>query len=152
MKRKRSLHLKYPPSEPCGCDVCRGYCARPGWWTVEQAKNAVADGLSGRMMVEVSPERDFGVLSPAFVGCEGGIALQGFAKNGCNFFKDGLCELHATGHLPLECAYCHHARAGLGKDCHDDLERDWKTEQGKQLVNKWLKNIGIDRRALFIDA
>jgi len=146
--KKTPLHIKYPPSEPCGCEVCRNYCARPGWWTVEQAKKAMA-GYADRMMVEVSPELDFGVLSPAFRGCEGGVALQNFAKNGCNFFRDGLCELHPTGLLPLECAFCHHERVGLGIKCHLDLEKDWKTEKGKQLVYGWLKERRIDRKTLF---
>ena len=107
-------------------------------------------GFANRMMVEVSPERDFGVLSPAFKGCEGKSALQEFAKNGCNFYVNGLCELHPTGLLPLECAFCHHDRAGQGLQCHLDLERDWKTEKGKQLVNSWLKIMQIDRKTLFI--
>ena len=42
MKKKRSLEEKYPPSEPCACEICRAYCARPGWWTVEEARRAMA--------------------------------------------------------------------------------------------------------------
>lgn len=106
-------------------------------------------GYADRMMVEVSPELNFGVISPAFVGCEGGIALQEFSRNGCNFFKDGLCELHPTGLLPLECSFCHHERVGQGIECHTDLEKEWKTEKGKQLVNVWLRTMGIDRKLLF---
>ena len=148
--KKKDLFLLYPPSEPCSCEICRNYCIRPGWWTVAQAKEAINAGYEKRMMTEVSPERDFGVLSPAFNGCEGGIALQQYAKNGCNFYKNGLCELHATGLLPLECGFCHHGRIGQGIKCHTDLEKDWKTETGKQLVGKWLKLMGIDKKSLFI--
>ena len=149
--KKRDLFIKYPPSEPCSCEICRNYCARPGWWTVEQAKNVINSGYASRIMVEVSPERDFGVLSPAFKGCEGGVALQQFARNGCNFFTDGgLCELHSIGLIPLECSYCHHDRTGLGLQCHADLEKDWKREAGRQLVYKWLKLTGIDKKFLFI--
>ena len=150
MKRKAPLPIKYPPSEPCGCEICKSYCIRPGWWTVAQAKDAINAGYEKRMMIEVSPERDFGVLAPAFKGCEGGIALQQYSKNGCNFHKDGLCELHATGLLPLECGFCHHDRVGLGIKCHTDIEKDWKTELGKQLVLKWLKLMGIDKKILFV--
>ena len=35
---------KYPPSEPCSCDICVNYCLRPGWWTVDEAKNAIRAG------------------------------------------------------------------------------------------------------------
>ena len=147
--KKTDYNMKYPPSEPCNCEICKSYCLRPGWWTVEQAKQVINSKYSKRMMIEVSPERDFGVLSPAFKGCEGGIALQIFSQNGCNFFVDGLCELHATGLMPLECRFCHHDRIGLGLKCHLDLEKDWKREEGKQLVFKWLKLMQIDRKQLF---
>ena len=148
--KKIDLSIKYPLSEPCGCEICKGYCLRPGWWTVGQAKKVVESIYCARMMVEVSPERDFGVLSPAFKGCEGGIALQAFSGNGCNFYAGGLCELHPTGLLPLECGFCHHDRVGLGLKCHADLEKDWKREVGSQLVGKWLKLMQIDKKNLFL--
>ncbi len=141
MKRKRrikTLQERYPPSEPCGCDVCRGYCMRPGWWTVEEARRAVIAGYAPRMMLELSPDRTFGVLAPAFRGCERSVALQVFAKNGCTFFRHGLCELHETGLEPLECRFCHHLRQGLGQKCHADLEKDWHTPAGQALVRAWI--------------
>ena len=54
-------------------------------------------GYGNRMMLEMAPELTFGVLSPAFKGCEGNFALNEFSKNGCNFFKNSLCELFGTG-------------------------------------------------------
>lgn len=134
---------KYPPSEPCSCEICRGYCARPGWWTVGEAARAILYGLTGRMMLEVSSDFTFGVLSPAFFGCEGHIALQEFARYGCNFYKEGLCELFGTGLMPLECRFCHHSRAGQGTACHTDLEKDWRTPAGQILVQRWMKLTGI---------
>lgn len=142
MKRKkkyRSLQEKYPPSEPCSCEICRTYCVRPGWWTVEEASRAIKAGYGSRMMLEISPEMTFGVLAPAFKGCEGNYAFQEYANNGCNFLKDGLCELHGTGYEPLECLYCHHLRKGLGKKCHADIERDWQTPAGQALVKSWIE-------------
>ncbi|MDD3171420.1 MAG: hypothetical protein PHO86_03775, partial [Bacilli bacterium] len=96
MGRKSDLFLKgkYPPSKSCSCKICQAYCLRPGWWTVVEAKKAIDAGYSKRMMLEISPEFDFGVLSPAFRGCEEDFAFQEYAKNGCNFFVDGLCELY----------------------------------------------------------
>lgn len=145
-RRKRkacSLNEKFPPSEPCGCDICRGYCKRPGWWTVEEAGRAVEAGLGGRMMLEMSPDFSFGVLSPAFFGCERNFALQEFSGRGCGFLSGGLCELHATGFQPLECRFCHHMRQGLGEKCHRHLERDWKTPAGQALVAAWAKAAGL---------
>lgn len=138
-KRKKPLAERYPPSEPCGCDICLAYCARPGWWTVAEAERALQAGLGPRMMLELAPERTFGVLSPAFRGNEGAYALNPFKDRGCNFLKDDRCELHGTGLQPLECRFCHHTRVGQGPICHADLEQDWNTPAGQALVAKWRK-------------
>jgi hypothetical protein len=144
MKRKKnhkSLKEIYPPSAPCSCEICRAYCARPGWWTVEEAAQAIRAGYAKRMMLELSPDRTFGVLSPAFLGCEQNYALQKFARSGCNFLHDGLCELHGTGFEPLECRFCHHLRKGLGQKCHAAIEKDWRTPAGQALVAQWVGQI-----------
>ncbi len=142
MKRKRRLSLKekYPPSVSCSCDICTSYCIRPGWWSVEEAARAMEAGLFGRMMLEISPEGTFGVLSPAFKGCEGKLALQACWGSGCTFLKNDLCELYDSGFEPMECLYCHHTRSGLGQKCHADLEKDWYTPAGQALVVRWMGN------------
>jgi hypothetical protein len=132
-----NLERRFPPSEPCSCKVCVDFCRRPGWWTVEQAAKALAAGYADRMMLEVAPERTFGVLSPAFKGNEGNFALQIHARGGCTFLKDNLCELFGTGLQPLECRFCHHARQGQGPKCHAALEKDWHTKEGQDLIAKW---------------
>lgn len=137
-KKLMSLSEKYPPSESCGCMVCLGYCRRPGWWTVEQAEKAFSAGYAYRMMLEISPELTFGVLSPAFRGNEGKAAMNVFSQNGCCFLKNNLCELYETGLMPLECSFCHHDRIGEGRICHLDLEKDWNTAAGQVLVKKWI--------------
>ncbi len=134
-----SLNKKYPPSPPCSCEICLGYCIRPGWWTVEEAARAFDAGYEKRMMLELSPEFSFGVLSPAFKGCEGAVATNAYKNSGCTFLADGLCELHGSGLMPLECRFCHHDRKGLGIQCHSDLEADWRTPAGRELVERWNK-------------
>ncbi len=116
---------------------------RPGWWTVEQATQALEAGYGNRMMLEIAPELTFGVLSPAFKGCEKSFATNHFARNGCTFLNNDRCELYGTGYQPLECRFCHHERRGLGPRCHADLERDWKTSVGQELVNTWIRHIGL---------
>jgi hypothetical protein len=131
------LNKKYKPSAPCSCDICKSYCLRPGWWTVEEAAKALEAGLAPRMMLELSPRQDFGVLSPAFKGNEAQYAQQMFSKNGCTFFKDSLCELFGSGLQPLECRFCHHDRKNMGPVCHRDIEKEWKTPEGRKLVDRW---------------
>ncbi|MBI5323969.1 MAG: hypothetical protein HZB41_01590 [Ignavibacteriae bacterium] len=143
MKSNISFKSKYKPSKPCSCDICNAFCMRPGWWTVEEAMKAIDAGYAKRMMLEMAPEMTFGVLSPAFKGCEGNFALNTFSKNGCNFFVNNLCELHGTGLQPLECRVSHHDRTGMGIKCHADLEKDWNSQSGQSLIMKWGNLIGF---------
>lgn len=135
-----NLYRKYPPSPPCSCEVCLSYCTRPGWWTVAEAARAIRAGYHNRIMLEIAPERTFGVLSPAFKGCESQIAVNECAQNGCTFLVNHRCELHGTGHQPLECRFCHHDRTGEGPQCHADIEMDWRTPAGQKLVQTWCEN------------
>ena len=137
------LHKLFPPSEPCTCDICVGYCKRPGWWTVNEAQRALFEGFAFRMMVEISPDHKFAVLSPAFKGNEGNYALKIYSNQGCTFFHHGLCELYDTGFQPLECRYCHHTRAGLGAKCHAEIEKDWDSEAGRRLIVRWGNKTGF---------
>jgi hypothetical protein len=100
-------------------------------------------GKANRMMLEISPEGTFGVLTPAFKGNESNFALQIFSKNGCTFYENGLCELFGTGIQPLECRFCHHTRKGKGKKCHADIERDWKSRKAKKLIVRWGNITGL---------
>ncbi len=145
-KHKRALAEKYPPSPPCSCTVCLSYCKRPGGWTVAEAESAIAAGYGKRMMLEMAPGFGFGVLSPAFKGGEVKCAYQEYASAGCTFLIDNKCELHGTGHQPLECRYCHHDRVGMGPRCHADIERDWNTPAGRALVVRWSEAVDFAKR------
>lgn len=143
-----SLTDRYPPSIPCTCDICLQYCVRPGWWPVEQAEQAIQAGYAPRMMLEISPELTFGVLSPAFRGCESQFVDYTFMSLGCTFLQNNLCELFGTGLQPLECRYCHHDRRGLGNQCHAAIEQDWNSPAGIALVVKWSKLTGFWERTV----
>lgn len=137
-RKKETLSKKYPPSEPCSCEICSKFCCRPGWWTVEQASKAIEAGYAQRMMLEIEPKLSFGVLSPAFKGNEGDLANPLFINNGCSFLKNNLCELHDTGLKPLECLFAHHQHMELGMQCHKDIGAEWNTTAGRSLVKKWI--------------
>ena len=112
-----------------------------------EAGRAIQAGLAGRMMLELAPDRSFGVLAPAFRGCEGQFALQRYARRGCTFLLAGSrCELYGTGFMPLECRFCHHDRPGQGVNCHADLEKDWNTPAGQELVAHWRRVTGLFER------
>ena len=137
MSRKKSLIEKYPASEPCDCRICLSYCKRPGWWTVKEAYTAIQAGYGIRMMLEMSPEHSFGVLSPAFKGCEMAFATGGYSSHGCTFLNEKRCDLHGSSFQPLECRFCHHDRIGQGLRCHTDIEKDWNSSAGRALVVRW---------------
>jgi len=142
-RREKALAERFPPSAPCACAVCLAYCDRPGWWTVKEAGAALDAGYARRMMLEVSHDRSLGVLSPAFRGCEGTLAIQEYSDRGCHFLRNGRCELHGTAFQPLECRFCHHDRPGLGAECHQALEEDWRTLAGRALVSRWTRLTGL---------
>jgi hypothetical protein len=146
MRRKKALLEKYPASEPCSCEICISYCKRPGWWTVEEAAKAIDAGFASRMMVEMSPDHSFAVLSPAFNDNEVSFALDMNKDKGCTFLKDNRCDLHGTGLQPLECRFCHHTRGGLGPKCHAEIARNWNTSSGRALVVRWSKLTGFWER------
>jgi hypothetical protein len=146
MAPSKTLSEQYPPSPPCACETCLTYCQRPGWWTVEEAAAAIAAGHAGRMMLELSPDKRFGVLSPAFTGNEVDFALDRFKTRGCTFLHERRCELHGTGLQPLECRFCHHDRPGEGAGCHAAIEKDWDSDAGRALVTKWARMTGFWER------
>ena len=91
-------------------------------------------------MLEIAPDFAFAVLSPAFKGCEGAVAINEYSNAGCNFFTDELCELHGTKIQPLECRVCHHDRPGLGPKFHLEIEKQWNSPEGQALIVEWMKN------------
>jgi hypothetical protein len=110
---------------------------------VAEAARAIEKGYAQRMMLELAPDRNFGVLSPAFKGCEGTFASNLYAGRDCTFLVKRRCELYGTGVQPLECRFCHHDRPGQGSRCHAALEQDWDTPAGIALVRRWGKLTGF---------
>jgi hypothetical protein len=141
-----NLYRMFPPSEPCSCDICTGYCQRPGWWIPEEVQKAIDAGYGNRMMLELSPDKTFSVLSPAFRGNEENFAMHFYSGNACTFLQNGLCELFGTGLQPLECRYCHHQRKGKGKFCHLAIEKEWRKNNSKRIIIQWGIQTGFWKR------
>lgn len=98
------------------------------------------------MMLEMSPDRAYGVLSPAFAGNEGDFALDRYKHRGCTFLKEHRCELHQAGLQPLECRFCHHDRPGQGPQCHAAIGSEWNSDAGRSLVTRWARLTGFWER------
>ncbi len=137
-KKQASFYQRYPPSVPCSCKICLYFCNRPGWWLVSEARLAIENGLSQKMMLEFSPDFTFAVLSPAFKGNESYFALQLYSKNKCTFLQENRCSIYNKPFQPAECRFCHHERIGQGKKCHIEIGHDWNTKKGKRLIKSWL--------------
>lgn len=144
------FYLKFPASEPCTCKHCLAYCRRPGWWLPYEVCKALEAGFASRMMLEISPEMTFAVLSPAFKGCEGNYAIREMARNGCTFLEQERCLLFGTGLQPAECRFCHHSRKGKGAICHQAIEQLWKSKDAQHLVVRWGNITGFWRKQGFI--
>lgn len=126
MKRKkkhRSLRDKYPPSEPCSCEICRSYCVRPGWWTVEEASKAIKAGYGHRMMLEIAPEMTFGVLSPAFKGCEGFMLCRSIQKTDAIFIQTAFVSFSGQVCRPLNAAIAIISEKASGRNAMRTLKR-----------------------------
>lgn len=144
-----NLYDYFPPSESCSCQICLNYCKRPGWWTLEEFEYLLKTHYYKKVMLEISPEMSFGVLVPAFKGCESNFALQNYANNGCTFLNMNKCQLHKSKYQPLECRYCHHDRVGKGIECHNALEKEWNSFEGQKLVNYWLRIVNFPYKSYY---
>ncbi|WP_455381859.1 hypothetical protein [Salinispira pacifica] len=139
MGHRPNLAVRFPPSLPCRCDTCVGYCRRPGWWTVAEARFAIEAGYGGRMAAEPAPDRSYAVLAPATPGREMSISPWKSGLKPCIFFRYGLCVLFGTGLQPLECRFCHHERRGQGLLCHQAIGAEWRSSAGRRLIERWLR-------------
>jgi hypothetical protein len=127
----------------CSCIVCSGMCERPCWPTPKQAKTLIERGYGGRLMLDrwcASP--DILLLCPASKGFEGKEApWNPHTKEGCTFWKNGLCELHELGLKPLEGQVAIH-----GKDqpeLHHDVAFLWDNPKARTLVSGWMVENGL---------
>jgi len=56
-------HRKISASDHAIAKYAQAIANDRDWWTVEEAARAITAGYGGRMMLEMSPQRSFGVLS-----------------------------------------------------------------------------------------
>lgn len=140
--------------EACDCGECRRLCARnPGWFTPVEARSALDAGHAAKLMRdwlepcdEVGNDDRIYLLSPASIGHEGDDApemdffhwLSGGCKGACVFYREGLCDLHATTFKPVQCRTAFGCR-DLTPEYPDNYEvaRLWDTDEGRAVVSAW---------------
>lgn len=135
----------------CSCEKCANLCTwAPGWMWPDEARAAIAAGLSDRLMIDwLEPDHRIGndrrvyVLCPATVGREGGVAEEDLftilicGKGVCTFLKDGLCEIHST----VKPQQCRDAMACTNVEPLSNIEigRAWIDEQ--DLIEEWKRGM-----------
>lgn len=125
----------------CECERCRIMCQYPCCGTVEEMRRLIQNGYGDRLMLDSwqdAPE----MLKPALKGYENQSAPWDTGSiEGCTFWKDGKCELHALGLKPLGGRIATHDRE---KSVYDELENyldeDWETQKADEIIEFWVKS------------
>jgi Fe-S-cluster containining protein len=113
----------------CPCGPCKQACQfKPGWFRPEEPEKAAAflgvpfeEFFRTRLAVDWwEAEPVIFVLSPAMISCKPGVEFPADPRGTCDFFKGGLCEIHAA--KPFECLALYHDDEDA--DIH---QRHWET-------------------------
>ena len=137
-------------SKPCACAKCKSACeTRPGWPTPEEAERIIDAGHAKKLMYDWWEADEslphIGVLSPAAIGCGGKKApevsfmdrIMGISW-GCEFHKQGKCELHGTNMKPFECRIsmpCTDSRDDVS--LHKAAAIRWNSKKGRAVLLRW---------------
>lgn len=133
----------------------------PGLFTPAQALQAIEAGLADRLMaVGYNDDRGtYRALAPLTIPKEGvyhptaitpHLRLETAAAKGrCTFFTAAnLCEIHASGYKPRECATALLCRADSEGPAVNAAIRDaWASPEGRRTVATWERVLKIDALA-----
>lgn len=132
----------------CTCDKCIQACENtPGWFTPQEAEQALNAGLAKRLMLDWwAADENIYVLSPASEGLGGGRAPEltffnlfttGWGQ--CVFLKDSRCEIHSSGFKPKLCreTLC----CTETYPSKEVVVEDWASDYGKSLIERWKKEV-----------
>lgn len=136
--------MEYPYSEyECNCNVCVSFCYhRPCWGTVEEMKKIIDAGYGNKLMQDYwsseGEKEDILIIVPAVKGFEQTCAPF-FPTGKCAFLNnDNLCILHDKKLKPIEGRITYHVKQ-LKDNFHEELIKEWDTEEGRKLVDDWKK-------------
>lgn len=85
-------------------------------------------------------------MLPALKGDEGcGARYETGSKEGCTFWKNGLCELHTNGLKPIQGKL---ARHDLSWDQNEEISAlitdAWEDNKGESVIEKWKKLVNYN--------
>lgn len=125
----------------CSCDICKNMCkTRPCWGTPKDIKILIENGHSDRLMLDwwETENDNIYILAPAIIGHESQFAP--FNPTGkCTFYKKGKCEIHNIKPIEGKTAIHDPTKHGM----HELISKTWDSKEGRKLVKKWKKIIGI---------
>ncbi len=128
----------------CSCEICKSMCRRPCWGTPQEIRKLINSGYGDRLYIDywARNERDIEILCGALKGHEGQRApFIPSSKQGCTFWKEGLCQLHDAKLKPAEGRHAHHSTC-MNEDSsiHEAIADMWDTKEGRKIVKHWKEN------------
>lgn len=130
----------------CDCDHCRMQCMTPCLGTPQDIWRLIENGYEDRLR-----------LTLWYVGVLAGrisfpiLMVQPHqTRQGCVFWKDGVCELHNTGLKPTEGRLSHHVITEenfcFEKSLSWNVAREWINIENILLIKKIVTRITLSQR------
>lgn len=134
MKNKK---LSMVESE-CDCEKCSNMCQAPCSGTPEDMEKLIDHGYADRLSYDDLEPKPY-ILKPSLKGYEGKKQPWLTASpDGCTFWKNGKCELHASGLKPIQGKLAHHDETEKQRlEIQDFLVKSWEGQKGKKVIEMW---------------
>jgi len=131
----------------CSCDICVNMCKRrPCWPSPQEAKAIIDAGFSNRLWLDwwLGASIIY-VIGPAAKGQEENKVVS-WPAGECTFLtSEGLCELHNLELKPIEARKADHRKQD--PSLHQKVAMLWDSLEGRQVVEQWDREIGLENRA-----
>lgn len=138
----RMTGLELYKESACTCFKCSSMCRRPCWGKPHEIRHLIENGYGRYLMLDYwtcEDEPDIAILCPALKGSERMRApFIPQSKDGCIFWRDGLCELHDLNLKPIEGRLAIHD-SPHHEDIHEKVAQLWNTEEAKAMVADWIE-------------
>ncbi len=122
----------------CSCDICSSMCQAPCCGTPDDMQKLIDAGYIDRLMLDDWPDGET-LIKPALKGHEGYYApFETKTVDGCTFWENGLCQLHALKLKPTVGRCVQH---DTDNEYHNNLKnhinKSWSTKKAKKMIEKY---------------